>query len=218
MVNGDGSFLVLHNLARFEEPEGMRSWAGGRIVVFEGEVRDNFGLPRLLQFDELDNKLFALDSFPMPALHSTALFYHQDRENDLRFHNKVVPSPPGGPRYSHLILVPTEWAPWFLDNPDLGTTFRRLIFLMQEAERDNRELPRHFAASITYACGLPDPRAKHPVSALSSKWRRVTYSKATLHWAMAQWKSHAVIKDGGAQRKKLSSPAADDIDRLFGRA
>ncbi len=27
MVNGDGSFLVLHNLARFEEPAGMRSQA-----------------------------------------------------------------------------------------------------------------------------------------------------------------------------------------------
>jgi hypothetical protein len=89
---------------------------------------------------------------------------------------------------------------------------------MQEAERDNRELPRHFAASITYACGLPDPRAKHPVSALSSKWRRVTYSKATLHWAMAQWKSHAVIKDGGAQWKKMLSPAADEFNCLFGRA
>jgi hypothetical protein len=139
--------------------------------------------------------LFALDLFPMPALHSAASFYHQDKENDLRFHNKVIPSPPGGPRYSRLILVPTKWAPWFLDNLDLGTTFRRLIFLMQEAERDDRELLRHFAASITYACGSPDPRAKCPVSALLSKWQRVTYSKATLHWATAQWRSHAVIKD-----------------------
>ena len=111
MVNGDGSFLVLHNLARFEEPAGMRSQAGGHIVVFKGEVRDDFGLPRLLQFDELDNKLFELDLFPMPALHSTTLFYHQDGENDLRFHNKVIPSPPGGARYSRLIPVPTKWAP-----------------------------------------------------------------------------------------------------------
>jgi hypothetical protein len=108
MVNGDGSFLILHNLARFEEPAGMRSRAGGHIVAFEGEVRDNFSLPRLLQFDELDNKLFALDSFPMPALNSVASFYHQDGENDLRFHNKVIPSPPGGARYSRLIPVPTE--------------------------------------------------------------------------------------------------------------
>ncbi len=54
MVNGDGSFWVLHNLARFEEPAGMRSRAGGCIMVFEGEVRDDFGLPRLLQFDEPD--------------------------------------------------------------------------------------------------------------------------------------------------------------------
>ncbi len=96
MVNGDGSFSVLHNLARFEEPAGMRSWAEGHIVAFEGEVRDNFGLPRLLQFDKSDNKLFALDSFPMPALHSMASFYHQDGENNLRFHNKVVPPRPGG--------------------------------------------------------------------------------------------------------------------------
>jgi hypothetical protein len=108
MVNGDGSFLVLHNLARFKEPAGMRSQAGGRIVAFEGEVRDNFGLPRLLQFNEPDNNLFALDSFPLPALHGAAMFYHQDGEKDLRFHNKIIPSPLGGQRYSHLIPVPTE--------------------------------------------------------------------------------------------------------------
>ncbi len=100
MVNGNGSFLVLHNLARFEKPAGMRSWAGGHIVAFEGEVQDNFGLPCLLQFNESDNKLFALDSFPMPALHSAASFYHQDGENNLWFHHKVVPSLPRGPRYS----------------------------------------------------------------------------------------------------------------------
>ena len=137
----------------------------------------------------------------MTVLHSMASFYHQDGENNLWFHHKVVPSPPGGPRYSCLIPVPTEWAPWFLDNPDLGIKFQHLIFLMQEAEWEDRELLRHFAASITYACGLPDPRAKRPVGALSSKWQRVTYSKATLHWATAQWKSHVVIKDGGARRK-----------------
>jgi hypothetical protein len=111
MVNGNGSFLVLYNLARFEELAGMRSREGGRIMAFEGEVRDNFGLPCLLQFDEPDDDLFALDSFPLPALHSVAIFYHQDGENDLRFHNKVVPPPPSGQRYSRLIPVPTEWAP-----------------------------------------------------------------------------------------------------------
>ncbi len=218
MVNGDGSFLVLHNLARFEELAGMRYRAGGRIVAFEGEVRDDFGLPRLLQFNEPDNNLFALDSFPLPALHGAAMFYHQDGENDLRFHNKIVPSSSGGQRYSCLIPVPTEWAPWFLDNPDLGTTFRRLIFLMQEAEQDDRELLRHFAASITYACGFPDPRANCPVSALSSKWRRVTYSKAALHWATAQWEGHAVVNDTVAQRKEPPAPEADVFDCLFGRA
>ncbi len=151
-------------------------------MAFEGEVRDDFGLPCLLQFDKPDNDLFALDSFPLPALHGAAMFYHQDGENDLRFHNKILPSPPGGQRYSCLIPVPTEWAPWFLDNSDSGTTFRHLIFLMQEAEQHDRELLQHFAASITYACGLPDSRANCPVSALLSKWRWVTYSKATLHW------------------------------------
>ncbi len=176
MVNGDGSSLVLHNLARFKKPAEMRSRAGGRIVAFKGEVQEDFGLPHLLQFDEPDNNLFALDLFPLPALYGVAMFYHRDGENDLRFHNKIIPSPPGKQRYSRLILVPTEWAPWFLDNPDLGTTFWRLIFLMQEAEQDDRELLQHFAASITYACGLPDPRANSPVSALSSKWRRVTYT------------------------------------------
>ncbi len=76
MVNGDGTFFVLHNLARFEKPAGMRSWVGGRIMAFEGEVQDDFGLPRLLQFDEPDDNLFTLVLFPLPALHSAAIFYH----------------------------------------------------------------------------------------------------------------------------------------------
>jgi hypothetical protein len=75
MVNSNGSFLVLHNLARFEEPVGLRSQAGGHIMAFEGEVRDDFGLPRLLQFDEPDDDLFTLNSFPLPALHCAAIFY-----------------------------------------------------------------------------------------------------------------------------------------------
>jgi hypothetical protein len=89
---------------------------------------------------------------------------------------------------------------------------------MQEAEQDDREQLQHFAASITYACGLPDPRANFPISALSSKWRRVTYSKATLHWATAQWEGHTVAKDTGAQWKKLQAPVANKFDNLFGRA
>jgi hypothetical protein len=96
MVNGDGSFLVLHNLVWFEEPAGMRSRAGGRIMAFEGDIRDDFGLPRLLQFEEPDNELFALDLFPIPALHDAAIFYHRDGENDLRFH-KGRPLPTWGP-------------------------------------------------------------------------------------------------------------------------
>jgi hypothetical protein len=64
MVNGNGHFSVLHNLARFEEPVGMRSWAGGHLVAFEGEVQDDYGLPHLLQFDQADGELFALDLFP----------------------------------------------------------------------------------------------------------------------------------------------------------
>jgi hypothetical protein len=100
----------------------------------------------------------------------------------------------------------------------LGTTFRRLIVLMQEAEQDDREQLQHFAASITYACGLPDPRANCPISALSSRWRRVAYSKATLHWATAQWEGHTVAKDTGVQWKKLQAPVADKFENLFGRA
>ncbi len=89
---------------------------------------------------------------------------------------------------------------------------------MQEAKQEDRELLGHFATSITYACGSPDPRANCPVSALSSKWRWVNYSKATLHWATAQWEGHAVVNDTVAQQKQPSAPAADEFDHLFGRA
>jgi hypothetical protein len=46
----------------------------------------------------------------------------------------------------------------------------------------------------------------------------VNYSKATLHWATAQWEGYAVVNDTVAQQKQPLAPAADELDRLFGRA
>ena len=216
MVNGNGHFSVLHNLARFEEPPGMRSRAGGHLVAFEGEVRDDYGLPRLLQFDEADDELFALDSFSPPDIRAAALFYFPGGKNDRRFLNKITSSPPGGKRYSRLIPIPTEWGPYFLDQPNFGTTFRQLVKLMHEEDR--KDLLWHCAASLIYVCGSPDSKARRPVSTMSSKWRRVAYSQSTRHWATAQWEGHAATKEADARQKDPPAPVANGFDQVFGRA
>ncbi len=92
-------------------------------MAFEGEVRDDYGLPRLVQFDEADNELFALDSFPPPDIRAAALLYFPGGKYNHRFLNKITPFPPRGKRYSRLITIPTEWGPYFLDQPNFGTTF-----------------------------------------------------------------------------------------------
>ena len=217
MVNGNGHFLVLHNLARFEELAGMKSRAGGHIVAFEGEVQDDYGLFHLLQFDKPDNKLFALDSFPPPDIQAVALFYLPGGKNNRLFLDKIIPSPPGGKRYSRLIPIPTKREAFFLDQPNLGTTFRHFVKLMHGVDGD-RDLLWHCAASIIYTCGSPDPKARRPVSAMSSKWRRVAYSQATRHWATAQWEGHTAIKGADTRRKDPPAPVADGFDQVFGRA
>jgi hypothetical protein len=106
-----------------------------------------------------------LTHFPPPDIQAAALFYLPGGKNDRRFFNKITPSPPRGKRYSRLIPIPTEWGPYFLIQPKFGATFRRLIKLMHGEDR--KDLLRHCAAGIIYACGSPDPKARRPVSTMS---------------------------------------------------
>ena len=83
---------------------------------------------------------------------------------------------------------------------------------------DRKDLLRHCAAGIIYACGSLDPKARRPASTMSSTWRRVAYSQATRHWATAQWEGHAATKEVDARQKDPPAPVADGYDQVFGRA
>jgi hypothetical protein len=75
ILNGAKYFLVLHHLHRWKALEGARSCFEGCIVVFEGEVRDKYGLPLFWRFEEDDEDLLQLAPLPAKLSTQAALFY-----------------------------------------------------------------------------------------------------------------------------------------------
>ena len=108
-----------------------------------------------------------------------------------------------------LVPIPMGWAPFFLDYPTMGTTFRRMIFLMRAAAHEDRGHLRPFAMGIALACGTARPSGvlePTSTSALDSQWKRVPYTKPSLAGATAVWE--------GAARGDPQVP--NEFDSLFG--
>jgi hypothetical protein len=62
----------------------------------------------------------------------------------------------GGPGWTsvcgRLIPIPVEWVPMFLDYPDSGTAFRRLVDLVNLVDGAEQDKYTYLARSIAYAC------------------------------------------------------------------
>ena len=98
----------------------------------------------------------------------------------------------------------------FLDSPSMGMAFRRLVKLMQTARKVERTLLRPFCEGMALACGLHDPTAINPNSAINSKWRRIAYTKEVTSLATTVWEGHRA-----AARKAPPKPPTY-FDLLFG--
>ena len=215
-MNGESEFSVLHHLHRWRSPEGVRSRLNNRIVAFEGEVRSEHGLPLLFRFDEDDDKLLQLQLLPSGLANHAADFYRDGQQDD-EFHRGQVP-----PRQDYrgnttatggrLIPIPVSWAPFFLDYPNMGLAFRRLIHLMWGAEPRDRGHLKPFSNGIALACGTPHPTDDSPCSALDSLWKRVPYTRTTLAGATAAWENHR----GTPTAPRKDPPELGEFDSMFG--
>ena len=215
-MNGESEFSVLHHLHRWRSPDGVRSRLNNQIVAFEGEVRSEHGLPFLFCFDEDDDKLLQLQLLPSGLANHAADFY-RDGQQDNEFHRGQVP-----PRQDYrgnttatggrLIPIPVSWAPFFLDYPNMGLTFRCLIHLMWGAEPRDRGHLKPFSNGIALACGTPHPTDDSPCSALDSLWKRVPYTRTTLAGATAAWENHR----GTPTAPRKDPPELGEFDSMFG--
>jgi hypothetical protein len=95
-------------------------------------VRSGTNIPNLWRFEEPDKELFRLLTL-LPVLLSNTAHYYVDEVNNEYYCTTVVPDAGGAgwaPACGRLIPIPVEWVPMFLDYPDLGTAFRRLVDLV----------------------------------------------------------------------------------------
>jgi hypothetical protein len=138
--NEEGVFLVFHGLTWWADAPGGARNQQGHLVAFEGNIRSGRGVPNLWRFDEPDEQLFQLIKLPPVALGNVAMFYALDDNNDY-YWDTIVPDKGGArwaPMCGRLIPIPGEWAALFLNYPDLGTTFRRIVDLINLVDKAKR--------------------------------------------------------------------------------
>jgi hypothetical protein len=101
----------------------------------------------------------------------------------------------------------------FLDRLSFGVTFRRVIQLMLSAD-PGRHL-RPFCEGVVQTCVSSDLGALGSVSALSSKWKRVAYTKALLSSATTAWEGRRpASRKALPTRQKPRLPSQFDL--VFG--
>jgi hypothetical protein len=140
------------------------------VVAFEGNVRSGRGVPNLWRYDEPDEQLFRLVTLPPVALRKVAKFYASDDNTDY-YRNTIVPDKGGAgwaPLCGRLIPIPVEWASLFLDYPDMGTMFRRIVDLIRLADKTEQVKFQYLAQSVAYACSSASEEVR-PVSTMASQ-------------------------------------------------
>jgi hypothetical protein len=105
----------------------------------------------------------------------------------------------------------------FLDYPDSGTAFRRLVDLINSVDKAERDKFKYLAQGMAYAC-LSASEEEQPLSTMSSKWKRMVMSKATRTWATSAWSGHPPpneAEEDGPQAD-TSPPTSSDFSSVFG--
>jgi hypothetical protein len=74
----------------------------------------------------------------------------------------------------------------FLDYPDSGTAFCRLVDLVNLANEAKQGKFTYLAWSVAYAC-LSASKEERPVSTMSTRWKRLVMLRTTRTWATSAW-------------------------------
>jgi hypothetical protein len=219
MLNAEGVFLVMHGLQWWMEAPGRTCHQCGKKVAFEGEVRTGTGVPNLWRFDEPEEQLFRPLTLPPVLLSDTAIFYAEEAIGEY-YRATVVPDAGGtgwAPACGRLIPIPVEWAPMFLDYPDSGTAFCRLVDLINSVHGAEQDKFTYLAQSMAYAC-LSASEEEQPLSTMSSKWKRMVMSKTTRKWATGAWSEQPSPDeaDEDCPHEEASPPTISDFSSVFG--
>ena len=189
---GSGAYKVssvLHGLQRWPARKAT-SVLDDRVVAFEGEIDGDEDAPAMLQFKGGNAELFQLVELEHIEPRLFASFYHgQDLLEEFGRDTKFFDYARGadsGQYVSRLTPIPTMWAPFFLDDPNMGTTFRRVLELIRGVPRAQRHLFELLLRGVSYAC-LQDRDLEE--AALATEWKQVPRTKQgrdTISWLWVQ--------------------------------
>ncbi len=188
MLNAEGVFSVMHELQWWAGAPGGARNQRGKVVTFKGEVRMGTNVPNLWRFEEPEEQLLQLLTLP-PVLLSNTARYYADRANNKYYRTKVAPDAGGAgwaPLCGCLIPIPVEWAPMFLDYLDSGTAFPRLVDLVNLVDKAEQGRFTYLAQSVAYAC-LSASEEEHPVTTMSTRWKRLVMLRTTRTWTTSAW-------------------------------
>jgi hypothetical protein len=219
MLNAKGVVSVMHGLLWWAGAPGGACNQCKKVVAFKGEVQMGTNVPNLWRFEEPEEQLLRLLTLP-PVLLSDTACYYADRANDEYYSTTVAPDAGGAswaPSCGRLIPIPVEWAPMFLDYPDSGTAFRRLVDLVNLVDKAERGKFTYLAWRVAYAC-LSASKEEHRVSTMSTWWKRLVMSRTTRTWATSAWMgqppSDKAEKD--CPITSASKPPINDFSSVFG--
>jgi hypothetical protein len=219
MLNAEGVFLVMHGLQWWAGPPSGARNQHGKVVGFKGEVRMGTNVPNLWRFEEPEEQLLRLLTLP-PVLLSDTARYYADRANNKYYCTTVAPDARGAgwaPSCGRLIPIPVKWVPMFLDYPDSGTAFRRLVDLVNLVDKAKQGKFTYLAWSMAYAC-LSASKEEHPVSTMSARWKRLVMSRTMRTWATSAWMGQPPSDKTKEERliTSASKPPINDFSSVFG--
>jgi hypothetical protein len=183
-------FSVLQGLQRW--PAGATSVLDDRVVAFEGKIDDDEEEPAMFQFRGHEDELFRLECLEEIAPRMFSAFYHgQDLQGnfcrDAKFFDEARQVEDGlwMPR---LTAIPARWARLFLDNPDMGTTYRRVEELIRGVAPAQRHQFEMLFRGVASACLMNNDKDE---AAMSTDWKQIARSKQaraviTKLWARTQ--------------------------------
>jgi hypothetical protein len=128
LAENDGGFTLMYNLQQADRELRPGNPIKSRVVAFGGEVRPDDDTPEVFILEEDKEDLFEWVYLPQVLVTDTVKAYKQDSKGD--YTHTFVLDPATWDKKAkpttRMMPIPLEWAPMFVDNPDFGTTVRRM--------------------------------------------------------------------------------------------
>jgi hypothetical protein len=210
----DGGFTLMYNLQRANRELRPGNPIKSRVVAFGGEVQPDDDTSDVFVLEEDKDDLFERVYLPQVSVTDTVKAYDQDSKGD--YTHTFVLDPATWDKKAkpttRMMPIPLEWAPMFVDNPDFGTTVRRMRDLFMSVTDDERYRLVDIFGMITQAC-CATREGDGAGSTLAVDWRKLKYHAKTHAWAEEKW---GLLKsNSGEDEEAREQSDLEDYGEIF---